>query len=550
MIISDSETARGIDKAATQEWGLPELSLVEAAGRECAFQLIRQETIPSGSRKQNPEILLAVGSGNNAADGLVMLKTLLLKGFCTELHCTIILSKRTGQDDSESKLQDRSPRSLSLRVLQQMGVRCLYWSEINRADRIPLFSQADLVIDALSGTGLRGPLGGTLLEVAEAINTGRNQNPNQRIIAIDVPSGLSDQWESGFPLVHSDLCLAIEPVKICLFKPAVRLRVGTIVPVTGIFPPQLLQQFSNNRLVSLQYLSASENTSSPFVATQDAYKHKRGVVRIFAGSLGTAGAPLLAGRGAQAAGAGLVQIVTDQILAESFLGVAGGLLVTCPEWLSDQETAGSRPPLKPDAVVVGPGLAWNLNRQKLLESIIQAQKEEGFGLVLDADAIAPAAHFRFDGPAIFTPHPVEFTRLLEVLHKERGFPDNPVRNIAKAVSIDPIPLLQFASAQSNAVIVLKGHVIYIAAPDGTISIVDGLEPVLAMGGSGDILSGLIGALMARMKRNTGTINPSLCGQWAVSLLIEAGHRLSKQKGFSDSMALIDILGTCAGELWL
>ncbi|AEJ19586.1 NAD(P)H-hydrate dehydratase [Gracilinema caldarium] len=554
MILVSCHEAHKIDERAMVEWCLSSSVLVEAAGRECANSLIAvwsqivPETVKTSTRSLS--IILVAGSGNNAADGMVLLKTLILKGFCNILRCKVILAKPIA-DSEMNATANPTPRSQVFKILQKMGIPCLLWQDLSEKERYTVFSKADLIIDALTGTGLSGPVHGAVAELIAVINKIRNMNTSQRIIAIDIPSGLSDSWEIEYPLIAADLTLAIEPVKACLYKPQARMKAGHIIPVTGIFPEALLTQIAQNTLITFSTLASDQNAREALSVQKDAYKHKRGVVQIFAGALGTSGAAMLASRGAQAGGAGLVQLVTEQLLAEQLMAQAGGLLVTCQLWLNEQKEQGMRSALTPDAIVMGPGLVWNNEKEVQLQKAIHYQIQQHCGLVFDADAIVHAAVYTFTGPTVFTPHPVEFERLINVLPHDTYESNIPSDDeLRRMIATNPVPLLQRAARQINAVILLKGHVIYISAPDGSYSVIDGMESMLAMGGSGDLLAGLIGALMARMRRNRITIDPVLCSQWAVTILLEAGHRLAHTKGFQDPLTLAEMIGTVAGELWL
>jgi|GEM_PF-1065648 len=547
MILAEGAEARHIDETAMAEWHLSSSVLVEAAGRECAQVLINvwPHIAPPGSG--SPSLILAAGSGNNAADGMVLLKTLILKGFCNPSRCWVVLSKP--EISTSVHAQELSPRIQALRFLQKLGIPCIVWHEISETERKSLFENADLIIDALTGTGLSGAVQDTVAELVAVINRSRKHNNSQRVVSIGVPSGLSDSWDLDDPVVEADLCLAIEPVKACLFKPAARTKAGFICPVTGIFPPALLEQCGHHRLIGLSDFTDNPAMMKAFTVSHDAYKHQRGVVHIYAGSPGTSGAALLCGRGAQAGGAGLVQIITEQVLAEHLMGQAGGMLLTCTSWIDEQRSF--RKPPQPDAIIMGPGLMWKQELDDSLQKAVQDQVQNDIGLVFDAGAVEPAAAYTFPGPTVFTPHPVEFERFFEVLIKKNPeLAQSAEKGLPRMIKTNPVPLLQIAAEKTKSVIILKGHVIHIVAPDGAHSVVDGMESILAMGGSGDVLAGLLGALMARMKRNRGSIDPIACSELAVNLLVEAGHRLRNQRRFSDPTCLADILGELSGELLL
>jgi NAD(P)H-hydrate epimerase len=208
-----------------------------------------------------------------------------------------------------------------------------------------------------------------------------------------------------------------------------------------------------------------------------------------------------------------------------------------------------------DAVLLGPG--WGLkaraeSRAKEFETAL-AREKTGAPLVLDADAIAIAKGVVFNGNTIMTPHPGEFARF-SGLEKDE-------------ILRRPAPVLLDYSRKCNAVIVFKGHVITIAAPDGRVGVVDGMLPVLASGGSGDLLAGLCAAIAARMiagdkvkdiagdgdaiaaRMKAGNrFDAYDCAVAAAALLIASGKRLKAR--FTDPLEITDAAADLAGEAWL
>ena len=336
----------------------------------------------------------------------------------------------------------------------------------------PLLGDAALLVDGLAGTGLRGALredSATL--VAEANASGRP------ILAIDLPSGLSDAYEEGFPLVHATWTASVEPRKACLYYPAARAASGKVLAVEKVFPAG----FPCGSAASL--LEAPDLALFLPTVADEAHKGSRGRLGLFAGSLGMTGAACLAARGARAASVGLVYLYADRDLYP-VLSTGQG-----PE---DLRSAIVRPmpagegnpgPSACDALLVGPGWGRDPSREAVLKDLFGS----GLPLVIDADGLRHASRLfskgiRPRGPVILTPHPGEFEEL-------SGLP-------AGKTLANPVSALVAMAADWAAVVVLKSHVTWIAAPDGRLAVWDGLEPSLATAGSGDVLAGLAAGFLA------------------------------------------------------
>jgi NAD(P)H-hydrate epimerase len=196
-----------------------------------------------------------------------------------------------------------------------------------------------------------------------------------------------------------------------------------------------------------------------------------------------------------------------------------------------------------DACLVGPGWGRGSTRARILESLL-AEEAQGLLLVLDADALHMIHGLVFSGNTILTPHPLEFSDLT-------GIPKDEVLE-------NPDPHLIRAARERNAVIILKGHVSRIAAPDGRLSYIDGLLPVLASGGTGDVLAGLVVGLGARAKKTahfngvpiTESFDPFSVAVAAVALLVEAGKAAQEEVGFCDAVEFARMAGRIAGATWL
>ena len=488
--------ARSLDREASAHWGLDPHALVEAAGRACAEVFVN-----TFSHKHLSCAVLA-GSGNNAADALIMLRTLIIRGYAGA--CTVFLTRLPAEDPS-------SPLSLALISVQKLGIAVKVW------DDACTLAGADCIIDGIAGTGIDSPLHGAALAMTEAANSLRD---GRLVVSIDMPSGNFDGWQPGMPIVHAHATLAIEPQKLCIYSPAARIHAGTILAVNGIFPPALIGQYHE---VELFDWKTAASRIKPVAA--DAHKYRRGLVEIRAGSSGMTGAAHLAAMGAQAAGAGLVRLILDPSLYPLIAPACTGIMV-----VPDGETAdGNR--FNPAAVLMGPGWGKGEDRRRLLEMYLP-REQQGLPLILDADAIDLAKDLIFHGNVLLTPHPGEFARYTGLSQD--------------AILADPIPILRRCAAEKNAFILLKGHVLYIACPDGRVGIIDGMNPLLAAGGSGDVLAGFCAAIAARPC--TAVFDGYACASAAAALLLQTAHKLAGK--FADPAELANAAAAIAGEAWL
>jgi NAD(P)H-hydrate epimerase len=469
-------------------------------------------------RQKKFSLAVLAGKGNNAADALVMLKSLILDGCVHASACSVFAV----QVPASSSNDERTPLSEAALAVQKLGVPVLPWDSAAAA----VLARACVIIDGITGTGLDGPLRGIALEMAETINAiGKDacacaQNVTPLIVSIDIPSGNFDGWQAAMPIVSAHVTLAIEPQKLCLYTPVARPYAGNIVPVGSLFPPALVGKYCEAELVEWDIAS----TEIPPVP-KTAYKHERGLVEIRAGSPGAAGAARLAGLGAQAAGAGLVRAIVDPSLYPVVAPGCCGIMVVPDD---GAVTIGR---FSPDAVLLGPGWGRGEDRMHLLETYLPLE-EQGIPLILDADAIILAKDIVFHGNAVLTPHPGEFAVYT-------GLPKNEILDC-------PVPALRRFAAEKNVHILLKGHVLYAASPDGRIGIIDGMNPVLAAGGSGDVLAGFCAAIAGRQKK----FDAYACICAAASLLIQAAKQEDIAGAFVDPAEIARAASAIAGKAWL
>jgi NAD(P)H-hydrate epimerase len=501
-----------MDAEAQSEWSLNQFALVEAAGRRAAGSLL--DSFPRLFREapSGPSTVILAGAGNNGADAMVILRSLIFLGKLEAEKAALLVTKIPGGEEE-------NPRSLLYRSLLKLGVPAASALDGEQVLR-PILEGAALIIDGLSGTGLRGALRGEAAALAALANSRRR---GSLLVSVDVPSGLSDDWKPGMPLVEAGATLALEPEKLCLYKPAARPFCGRVLHTGGIFPEALTEKYRAAELVDWDY----SRTLIPPVPP-DSYKYGRGLVEIRAGAPGSSGAAAIAARGAQAAGAGLVRLLVDPAIQSVLAVGASGIMV------AEEQAAGPR--FKADALLLGPGWGRGPERRRSLEEAL-ALEEGGTPLVLDADAIHLAKDRVFHGNALLTPHPGE-------LAAYTGLPREEILS-------DPARLLPALAREKRAVFLFKSHVLFIASPAGDLAVVDGMNPSLAVGGSGDLLAGLCAGIAARRRAMAAGCRPAdlyACALAGAGLLIRAAGEMANR--FTDPLELADLAADLAGRAWL
>ncbi len=467
MKILSTAAMRSVDRAAVEELGVPGVVLMENAALGVVEAALAR--VPSAE-----SAAVFCGPGNNGGDGLAIARHLAVRGLRTR---ALVLTEGRGytgdaavQFEIARKMQGLG---LELEDLDQTGELTV---ALERA------AQADLVIDALFGTGLSRPLEGRFAELVAAIN----ELPAP-IIAVDLPSGLGgDHAEILGPHIEAEVTVTFAAPKIAhIFMPAASSAGEVVVSDLGI-PDQLVERAEGD----LFLLEPAHVAALLGPRQVDAHKGDFGHLLVVAGSAGKSGAAVLATQAAIRAGAGLVTAaVPEDVLptfaAASIESMSVGLPVTS-SGLGDPALAALRAAAtEKSAVALGPGLG---TAEATGETIRRFVLESGAPLALDADGLnAFAGRLELlaarKAPAVLTPHPGELGRLLGV---ETG-----------EVTADRLGSVRAAAERSGSVVVLKGHLSVIAAPGEGVFVNPTGNPGMATGGSGDVLTGMIGALLGQ-----------------------------------------------------
>ena len=460
--VLDSRQMRAADEAAIRS-GVPSVALMENAAAGLVRAVARE--FPSWRR-----IVVACGPGNNGGDGLAAARLLESAGMSSRVFT--LREPESYRGDAASNARRARDAGIALEPLA--GKRG--WEEFSRALR-----EADGVLDALFGTGLDRPLSGAAATAVGAINAAARP-----VVAADVPSGLSsDGGEIPGEAIRAALTVAFAAPKVCHALPPARRFCGRLVVHDIGIPGKLLAR-RGHRL----FLANAEAARS-LLPPRDPAAHKGdfGRVAIVAGSRGKVGASVLAARGALRAGAGLVTVLCPSSLETV---VVSALPEAMTQGLAEKdgvlaEQAGGEllERFKDfDAAVVGPGLGTASQTVKAIEAIVGRAR---LPLVLDADglnAFTGRARLlaRRKGPMVATPHPGEAGRLLG--------------KSARDVQVDRMAAARALSRLVRSCVLLKGEASLTATPDGRLVVNSSGTPLLATAGSGDVLSGVIAALLA------------------------------------------------------
>ncbi|HSB77584.1 MAG TPA: NAD(P)H-hydrate dehydratase [Candidatus Methylomirabilis sp.] len=458
---------RELDRRATAEYGIPSLLLMENAGAETAREM--RAAFPSLSTQR---VAVLCGRGNNGGDGFVVARHLLGRGTPVE---TFLLARRE---------EVRGDARVNLEILEKLGAAP---TEITATSGLGALKErivsADMVVDALLGTGTRGPVDGLLAEAIQSVN-----RAGRPVVAVDIPSGLmADFPETAGPVIRASLTVTFALPKRCLVLYPAAGSVGSL-RVADIGIPRQLCRDPKLRLGLLEAADAA--VAFP---PRDPASHKGtfGHVLVIAGSVGKTGAASLCALAAQRAGAGLVTLAVPESLND-ILEVKLTEVMTVPLPETEARTVASDA-LKPvlalaegkSAVAIGPGLTTHPSTRQLVCDLLTTLR---LPLVVDADginALEGRAELlaRAAGPVILTPHPGELSRLLGLERAEV---------LARRLALAPQ-----VAADQHVTLVLKMARSLIAGPEGEIAIVPTGNPGMATGGTGDVLTGLIAGLLAR-----------------------------------------------------
>lgn len=465
MYLTTAQEMRDLDRYAIETIGIPGVVLMENAGKAVA-RLLRERFPRPGTA------LVLTGTGNNGGDGFVAARHLAAAGWEVVLWLAGPAEKLT----PDSRVFYQVCRNMGLTVIQDAGER--------RGELTRRIVEADVIVDALLGTGIRGEVRPRALELIRLVNEYRRG----AVVAVDVPSGADTDTGALLPdAIRADWTVTFAYPKWCHYlRPAAEYCGEVIVADIGI--PRS----------AAEHRPPAARVNDPswwreWLAPRSRWSHKGtyGHLLVVGGSRGMLGAVVLAGMAGLRIGAGLTTVAVpdgqEPILAAK---VTDALVWGWPDdgegrFAGDSVRVLSERVDRFTAAAVGPGLGRFSGEGDWLRNMLERMP---FPLVLDADGLNilaehPGALQSRSGETVLTPHPGEMARLAGI-------------ETAKVESSRHTLAREWAE-KTGSIVVLKGTHTVIALPDGTQLVNPTGTPALAKAGSGDVLSGVIGGLLAR-----------------------------------------------------
>jgi ADP-dependent NAD(P)H-hydrate dehydratase / NAD(P)H-hydrate epimerase len=486
MKILTPEQLREVDRLSSEKYGIPNLLLMENAG-------MRVTEVLEDRFEALDELTIAIlcGKGNNGGDGFVVARQLLQQG------CVPFVFLFAAEEEVKGDAKT------NLNILKALGYPpTIVTDEQDWSEEKQELLDADVVVDALLGTGARRPMEGLYRLVIESL---AEDFPRAHIVSIDVPS----------PGVQADVTVTFSALKPSLvFYPDCE-DAGDVILANIGNPPELLDN-ENHRMQLIEPHEVPARVA-------DSNKGTYGKVLVIGGSRGKTGAAAMAGQAALRAGAGLVTVAAPQ----SVLPI---IAVSMPELMTEplQETSQgmianqSLLDLMKDKTVVaiGPGLGTLYETSTFVRRVGSDCRSQ---LVVDADGLNALVGFVGDlGGAVLTPHPGEMARLIE--------------KSVEHVTANRVEVATEFANRRNAYVVLKGYRTIVATPDGAVYVNPTGNPGMASGGTGDILTGIISGVLAQ--EHLGSFIERLC--LAVYLHGLAGDLAAEEMG-EESLVATDLL---------
>jgi ADP-dependent NAD(P)H-hydrate dehydratase / NAD(P)H-hydrate epimerase len=486
MKILTAAQMREVDRLTTERHRIPSLLLMENAAARTA-EAIERRFGPVAGRY----VTIVCGKGNNGGDGAAIARQLWMRGALVD----VLLLGRAVDARGDARVNFDAVRALA-ESSEGLGFR-----EIETGDDLwedAAFDEADLYVDAIFGTGLSRPAEGVHAEAIDMLN-----EVDGPVVAVDIPSGLaSDDSNPIGPHVRAALTVTFTaPKPACVLPPAafacgelVTAHIGSAESIVSGVGSQL-------NLVEpstiARYLAETRRGA-------DAHKGDAGAVLIVAGSPGKTGAAAMTAEAALRAGAGLVTVAAPRSIEPALAArtlpeaMTEPLAETADGVLGKAVLAAVREMIEArDVVAIGPGLGRADETRELVVALV---RERSRPIVIDADGLNCLAPWPSDLratdelPIVVTPHPAEMARLLGCTTKE--------------VVADRVAAASRFAAASGAVTVLKGARTVVASPggaSGTVFVNPTGNAGMATGGSGDVLTGVVAALLAQ-RPNGGTLD--------------------------------------------
>jgi len=467
MRVVTAEEMKRLDRAAIEEYGIPGLVLMENAGRQ-VVEVIKQVL----GNVRGKVVTVFVGKGNNGGDGFVTARHLLNMGVEVKVLALADLEEITGD------------AAVNLEIWRKMGqkIYSLHHGDGINIVRLILMN-TDLIVDAIYGTGFRGKMAEKVGRVVEVLN-----GSGKPIVAVDIPSGLeADTGRVNGPCIRATNTVTFALPKLGLILEPGADYAGELHVADISIPSVLIENKAPQRYLITAELVKEWLPPRPSAA----HKGNFGRVVVVAGSRGMTGAAYLVGEAALRAGAGLITVAVPESLHDIMESkLTEVMTVPLPDTGKGSLSRGARQRILDllegaDVLALGPGLSTMPEVVTMVRELMPLVR---IPCVLDADglnALAGEADIlrKIQAPVVITPHPGEMARLMGVSTRE--------------IQEDRLSVAGKAATTWNVVALLKGARTVVAAPNGAIYINPTGNPGMATGGSGDVLTGVVAALIAQ-----------------------------------------------------
>lgn len=510
MYILTAAQMRAADRRTIDDVGVPGRVLMESAGR--AIVGVLEDRFPDLPTRS---IGIVCGKGNNGGDGLVVLRTLAARGY--DARAWVLSSFEDLGPDAIANLQAALKLGLSVEPLP---------SEEAWTGALPDVTGSDLIVDAMLGTGLAEAARGLYRRAIEDL-----EGTSATLVAVDVPSGLSsDTGSVPGEALHAALTIALGAPKVCHFVPPACEHCGDVEVVDIGIPSDLIGLPGP----SLETIEADEVVRLWPRRAPSSHKGTFGHLLVVAGSVGKTGAALMTAESALRAGSGLVTVATPAsaipMMAPRLPEVMWEPLPETPEGAIASSAVDRVLALLEErsALAMGPGLGLADETVRLVRTVTS---EARCPMVIDADGLNAVAGERDalpkNRPIALTPHPGEAGRLLGCS--------------ASAVQLDRLKAVRDLAKSTKAHALLKGFRTLVCDPKGRAHVNLTGNPGLATAGTGDVLTGIVGGLLAQ---GLDPADALVAGAFVHGL---AGDRAAAELGQTGLLAT-DVIAALPGAL--
>jgi len=497
MKIATAQEIRNIDRRAIREFGIPGPVLMENAASALLSEMEKFFDGLAGVK-----VGIICGKGNNGGDGLALARRLRIRG--VPVRVALLAPVASFRDEAK----------LNLSILRRTDVDIV--ANASQKAIAEIVAWSDVLVDAMLGVGLSSPLAGRHALAVELMNVA-----GRPIVAVDIPTGINaDTGEVMGSAVHADLTVTMAlPKRGLVLYPGAAFAGQVRVADIGI-PPEVMEK----EPIRTSLLERGSAWGLMDGRDRDAHKGDFGHLLVIAGSLGKAGAAVMAARGALRSGAGLVSVAAPLgIVPIIQQQVFEAMCIPAAESIDGTLGAGAEVELvkaagRMSACAIGPGLTTHYETVQTVKSLIQRITVP---MVVDADGInalagSPGILAAARAPVVLTPHAGEMARLLGVS--------------AEDVQRDRIEGTRTFAARYGVTVVLKGAGTVIATPRGEAFINSTGNPGMATAGTGDVLTGMIGSLLAQ---GYGPTQAACLGVYLHGL---AGDLAAQEKGEAGMIA--------------